>query len=88
VAPTGFYAQRAYPKKLQYVEFFNREKQQRIRLLTNQFTSPAITVADLYRCHWQVESFFTWIKEHLRIKSFCDTSENGAKTQIWIAVSV
>jgi len=88
VAPIGFYTQRAYPEKLQYVEFFNREKQQRIRLLTNQFTLPAITVADLYRCRWQVESFFRWMKEHLRIKSFCGTSENGVKSQIWIAVSV
>jgi len=88
VVPTGFYAKRSYPEKLRYVKFFDSEKQQRIRLLTNQFTLPAITIADLYRCRWQVEIFFRWIKEHLRIKSFYGTSENAVKTQIWIAVSV
>ena len=69
-------------------KFFDSEKQQHIRLLTNQFTLPAITIANLYRCRWQVEIFFRWIKEHLRIKSFYGTSENAVKTQIWIAVSV
>ncbi len=88
VVPTGFYTKKAYPEKLRYVKFFDPEKQKRIRLLTNQFTLPAITIADLYRCRWQVEIFFRWIKEHLRIKSFYGTSENAVKTQIWIAVSV
>lgn len=88
VVPTGFYSKKAYPEKLRYVKFFDPENQQRIRLLTNQFTLPAITIADLYRCRWQVEIFFRWIKEHLRIKSFYGTSENAVKTQIWIAVSV
>jgi len=56
--------------------------------LTNNFALPAITIADLYRCRWQVELFFKWIKQHLRIKVFFGTSENAVKTQIWIAVSV
>ena len=56
--------------------------------LTNNFTLPALTIADLYRCRWQVELFFKWIKQHLRIKVFFGTSENAVKTQIWIAVSV
>ena len=57
-------------------------------MLTNQMTLPAITIADLYRCRWQVELFFKWIKQHLRIKAFYGTSENAVKTQIWIAISV
>lgn len=88
VVPTGFYTKKVYPEKLRYVKFFDPEKQKRIRLLTHQFTLPAITIADLYRCRWQVEIFFRWIKEHLRIKSFYGTSENAVKTQILIAVSV
>ena len=56
--------------------------------LTNQFTLPAFTITELYRCRWQVELFFKWIKQHLRIKAFYGTSENAVKTQIWIAVSV
>jgi IS4 transposase len=59
-----------------------------MRFLTNNFALPAITIADLYRCRWQVELFFKWIKQHLRIKVFFGTSENAVKTQIWIAVSV
>jgi len=56
--------------------------------LTNNFILPAITIADLYRCRWQVELFFKWIKQHLRIKAFYGTTENAVKTQIWIAISV
>jgi IS4 transposase len=56
--------------------------------LTNQFGLPALSIADLYRCRWQVELFFKWIKQHLRIKAFFGTSENAVKTQIWIAISV
>ena len=56
--------------------------------LTNNFSLPALTIAELYRCRWQVERFFKWIKQHLRIKSFFGTSENAVKTQIWIAISV
>ena len=56
--------------------------------LTNNFTLPALTITELYRCRWQVELFFKWIKQHLRIKSFFGTSENAVKTQVWIAISV
>ena len=56
--------------------------------LTNNWALPASTIAELYRCRWQVELFFKWIKQHLRIKSFYGTSENAVRTQIWIAVSV
>lgn len=56
--------------------------------ITNNFTLPALTIADLYRCRWQVELFFKWIKQHLRIKAFYGTTENAVKTQIWIAISV
>ena len=56
--------------------------------LTNNFILPAETIAELHRCHWQVELFFKWIKQHLRIKSFYGTSKNAVKTQIWIAISI
>jgi hypothetical protein len=56
--------------------------------LTNNFTLPALTIAELYRCRWQIELFFRWIKQHLRIKAFYGTTENAVKTQIWIAISV
>jgi len=56
--------------------------------ITNNFTLPALTIAELYRCRWQIELFFKWIKQHLRIKAFYGTSENAVKTQIWIAISV
>ena len=64
------------------------EDRQRLIFLTNNFALPALTITDLYRCRWQVELFFKWIKQHLRIKQFYGTSENAVKTQIWIAVSV
>ena len=88
VVPTGFYSRKNYPDKLRRIEFFDTEKQNRINLITNQRSLPALTVAELYRCRWQVELFFKWIKQHLRIKAFYGTSENAVKTQIWIAISV
>jgi len=88
VVPTGFYTQKHYPDKLRRIVFVDAEKELRINLLTNQMTLPALTIADLYRCRWQVELFFKWIKQHLRIKAFYGTSENAVKTQIWIAISV
>ena len=60
----------------------------RLKFLTNNFVLPALTIAQIYKCRWQVELFFKWIKQHLRIKAFYGTSENAVKTQIWIAVSV
>ena len=65
-----------------------RRPRKRLIFLTNQFVLPAFSIADLYRCRWQVELFFKWIKQHLRIKAFFGTSENAVKTQIWIAISV
>ena len=88
VLPTDFYARKNYPEKLRRVVFVDTDKDNRLTLLTNQMTLPALTVAELYRCRWQVELFFKWIKQHLRIKAFYGTSENAVKTQIWIAISV
>ena len=64
------------------------ETRKRFKFLTNNFALPALTIAKIYKCRWQVELFFKWIKQHLRIKAFYGTSENAVKTQIWIAVSV
>jgi hypothetical protein len=88
VVPINFYARKNYPEKLRQIKFFDEDKENRLNLLTNQMTLPALTIAQLYRCRWQVELFFKWIKQHLRIKSFYGTSENAVKTQIWIAISV
>jgi hypothetical protein len=88
VVPIGFYPKKNYPEKLRRVVFVDTEKEHRLNLLTNQMTLPAITISDLYRCRWQVELFFKWIKQHQRIKAFYGTSENAVKTQIWIAISV
>ena len=88
VVPTGFYTQQHYPDKFRRIKYFDKEQNNKLTFLTNQFALPAITIADLYRCRWQVELFFKWIKQHLRIKAFYGTSENAVKTQIWIAISV
>jgi hypothetical protein len=88
VVPTGFYLRKNYPEKLRRVVFVDEDKDIRLNLMTNQMTLPALTIAELYRCRWQVELFFKWIKQHLRIKAFYGTSENAVKTQIWIAISV
>ena len=84
----GFYTNQNYPEKLRRIKFYDAQRDKRLTFITNQFSLPAATIADLYRCRWQVEIFFKWIKEHLRIKAFYGTSENAVKTQIWIAVSV
>jgi len=78
----------AYPDPLRKVSYFDSERSKRLKFLTNNFTLPARTIADIYRQRWQVELFFKWIKQHLRIKAFYGTSENSVKTQIWIAVSI
>ena len=78
----------AYPDALRRVSYFDAETGKRLKFLTNNFTLPALTIAQIYKCRWQVELFFKWIKQHLRIKAFYGTSENAVKTQIWIAVSV
>ena len=63
-------------------------RSKRLKFLTNNFVLPAVTIAEIYKCRWQVELFFRWVKQHLRIKAFFGTSENAVKSQIWIAVSV
>jgi hypothetical protein len=79
---------KAYPDALRRVSYLDVETRKRFKFLTNNFTLPAVTIAQIYKCRWQVELFFKWIKQHLRIKAFYGTSENAVKTQIWIAVSV
>ena len=88
VGLTGFYAKRHYPDKLRVVKYVDPDTGQRFTFLTNNFLIPALTVAKLYKCRWQVELFFKWLKQHLRITAFFGTSENAVKTQAWIAVSV
>ena len=78
----------AYPEVLRRVSYVDLNTNKRFVYLTNIFTVPAITVADIYKQRWQVEIFFRWIKQHLRIKTFYGTSPNAVKTQIWIAVSI
>lgn len=85
---TGVTTARDYPQPLRRIRYHDASTGKTFNFLTNNFAIPAKTVADLYRCRWQVELFFKWIKQHLRIKSFFGTSENAVKTQIWIAVSV
>ena len=85
---TGVKTRKQYPDKLRRVKFFDSKKYRSFSFLSNNFVVPALVIADLYRCRWQVELFFKWIKQHLRIKAFFGTSENAVKTQIWIAVSV
>jgi IS4 transposase len=85
---TALESVKAYPDALRRVNYFDAETNQRLGFLTNNFALPAITIAQIYKCRWQVELFFKWIKQHLRIKAFFGTSENAVKTQIWIAVSV
>jgi len=85
---TGFYAKKDYPDKLRRIRYYDAENNKTLVFLTNNFTLPTLTIAKLYRCRWQVELFFKWIKQHLRIKAFYGTTENAVKTQIWIAISV
>jgi hypothetical protein len=84
----GFYARKDYPEKLRRVRYFDVTQNKRLVFLTNNFTLPALTIAQLFQCRWQIEVFFKWIKQHLRIKAFYGTTENAVKTQIWIAITV
>jgi IS4 transposase len=79
---------KVYPDPMRRVSYLDVETKKRFKFLTNNFTLPAATIAAIYKSRWQVELFFKWIKQHLRIKAFYGTSENAVKTQIWIAVSV
>ena len=85
---TAIDSAKAYPDPLRRVSYLDVKTRKRFKFLTNNFTLPALTIAQIYKCRWQVELFFKWIKQHLRIKAFDGTSENAVKTQIWIAVSV
>jgi hypothetical protein len=77
-----------YPESLRRISFYDASNDRRFVFLTNNFTLPALTIATLYKCRWQVELFFKWIKQNLHIKSFYGTSDNAVKTQVWIAISV
>jgi hypothetical protein len=88
IALDGYLTRRDYPEHLRRIRFRDAETGKTLVFLTNQVTLPALTICALYKSRWQVELFFKWIKQHLRIKQFYGTSENAVKTQIWIAVSV
>ena len=88
IALDGFYTRQEYPQHLRRVGFVDPETGKRLIFLTNHFTLPALTIAALYKRRWQVELFFKWIKQNLRIRHFYGTSENAVKTQIWTAVCV
>ncbi len=77
-----------YPEKLRRIRFFDAENNLMLTFITNNFSLPALTIAQLYKCRWRIELFFKWIKQHLRIKAFFGTSPNAVKTQIWIAISI
>ncbi len=85
---TAIESAKVYPDPLRRVSYYDTETDKRLKFLTNNFVMPALTIAQIYRSRWQVELFFKWIKQHLRIKAFFGTSDNAVKTQIWIAVSV
>ena len=88
VVLTGFYSLKSYQAPLRRIRFKDPDTDKTLIFLTNNFALPALTVTELYRCRWQVELYFKWIKQHLRIKRFFGTSQNAVKSQIWIAVSV
>jgi len=77
-----------YPAPLRRISYYDADTNKRLVFLTNNFTLDALAIAKLYKCRWQIELFFKWLKQHLRIKAFFGTSDNAVKTQIWIAVSV
>jgi len=87
IALNGFYTSKHYPQHLRRVRYLDAVTNKRLAFLTNQFQLPALTIAELYRCRWQVELFFKWIKQHLRIKKFYGNSENAVKVQLWIAIA-
>jgi transposase len=85
---TGVATAKEYPQSLRRVKYVDPKTNKRLVFLTNNFSLAALTIAKLYKCRWQVELFFKWIKQHLRIKTFFGTSDNAVKTQVWIAISV
>lgn len=82
------HSRRLYPQPLRYVSYHDAERDRRLVFLSNNFRLPALVIARLYKCRWQIELFFKWIKQHLRIKAFYGTSTNAVKTQLWAAISV
>ena len=88
VVLTGAKTAESYPEKLRRIRFYDSDQKRVLVFLTNDFIRPATTIARLYKCRWQIELFFKWIKQNLRIKAFYGTSENAVKTQIWIAITV
>jgi hypothetical protein len=88
VVLTGMQSCTDYPSPLRRITFYDAKHDKLLVFLTNHFDLPALTITELYRCRWQVELFFKWIKQHLRIKAFFGTSENAVKTQVWIAIAV
>jgi hypothetical protein len=84
----GFYSRKAYPDKLRRIRYCDTDQNKRFVFLTNNLALSALTIAQLFQCRWQIEIFFKWIKQHLRIKAFYGTTENAVKTQIWIAITV
>ena len=85
---TGIQSSQDYPIHLRRVKFYDAKHDKLLVFVTNNFELPALIIAQLYRCRWQVELFFKWIKQHLRIKRFFGTSQNAVKTQVWIAIAV
>jgi transposase len=88
IALAGPKTSRLYPDTLRRVSYYDAEHDRRFVFLTNNFTLPALTIAKTYKCRWQIELFFKWIKQNLHIKSFYGTSDNAVKTQLWVAISV
>ena len=88
VVPTGVRSAQSYPEKLRRIAYRDPETGKAYVFLTNNLALPPLTIARLYKCRWQVELFFKWIKQHLRIKRFFGTSGNAVKTQVWISISV
>ena len=85
---TGPVSSQRYPAPLRRISYYSQDIDKRFVFLTNDFFLPPLTVTEIYRCRWQIELFFKWIKQHLRIKRFFGTSPNSVKTQVWIAVAV
>jgi hypothetical protein len=88
IALQGFYTRQRYPDRLRRIRFYDRQTDRHLVFLTNHGSLPALTICQLYKQRWQIELFFKWIKQHLRIQRFYGNSENAVKTQIWIAISV
>lgn len=85
---SGFHSAQQYPERLRRIKYHDTDTERSFIFLTNNFLLPSLTIAQLYKCRWQIELFFKWIKQHLRIKAFYGTSDNAVRTQIWIAVSI